>query len=216
MLSVTDCLPYKPNVLCYIKEAQLPPPVTKMVIGSINWAQGNRIMSSFLSFCLLKIAYRSQEMPYESIEVVGSRANKVLLPHSIQAWDNDCWSNKVILEQLDQRQIPPQSWEQDITPGHYSLSLNQQLCMHACMHVYMCMYACTYVSMYIYIYIYVCMYVCMHVYQCTVMLLVELIIILSSTYIRTYIHIYIQTCIHIHIHAYIHTCIHKYIHIYIQ
>ena len=27
----------------------------------------------------------------------------------IQAWDNDCWSNKVIEEQLDQIQIPPQS-----------------------------------------------------------------------------------------------------------
>ena len=29
----------------YIKVAQLRQPVTKMVIGSINWAQGNRIMS---------------------------------------------------------------------------------------------------------------------------------------------------------------------------
>src|SRR6218665_1789343 len=43
------------------------------------------------------------------IEAVGRRANNVLLPHSIQAWDNDCWSNKVIEEQLDQRHIPPQS-----------------------------------------------------------------------------------------------------------
>src|SRR6218665_1322565 len=44
-----------------------------------------------------------------SIEAVGRRANNVLLPHSIQAWDNDRWSNKVIEEQLDQRQsIPPQ------------------------------------------------------------------------------------------------------------
>ena len=34
----------------YIKVAQLRPPVTKMVIGSINWAQGNRIMSSFYHF----------------------------------------------------------------------------------------------------------------------------------------------------------------------
>jgi len=42
-----------------------------------------------------------------SIEAVGRRANNALLPHSIQAWDNDCWSNKVIEEQLDQR--PPQS-----------------------------------------------------------------------------------------------------------
>src|SRR6218665_1040804 len=42
-----------------------------------------------------------------SIEAVGRRANNVLLPHSIQAWDNDCWSNKVIEEQFDQRQIPP-------------------------------------------------------------------------------------------------------------
>ena len=30
----------------YIQVAQLRPPVTKMVIGSINSAQGNRIMSS--------------------------------------------------------------------------------------------------------------------------------------------------------------------------
>src|SRR6218665_2470553 len=47
-----------------------------------------------------------------SIEVVGRRANNVLLPHSIQAWDNDCWSNKVIEEQLDQRQTPPSYLEQ--------------------------------------------------------------------------------------------------------
>ena len=38
-----------------------------------------------------------------SIEAVGRRANNVLLPHSIQARENDCWSNKVIEEQLDQR-----------------------------------------------------------------------------------------------------------------
>jgi len=37
-----------------------------------------------------------------SIEAVGRRENNVLLPHSIQAWDNDLWSNKVIEEQLDQ------------------------------------------------------------------------------------------------------------------
>src|SRR6218665_223965 len=47
-----------------------------------------------------------------SIEVVGRRANNVLLPHSIQAWGNDCWSNKVIEEQLDQRHIPPSKLEQ--------------------------------------------------------------------------------------------------------
>jgi len=34
----------------YMKVAQLDQPVTKMVIGSINWAQGNRIMSSFYHF----------------------------------------------------------------------------------------------------------------------------------------------------------------------
>src|SRR6218665_3947817 len=27
-------------------------------------------------------------------------------------WDNDCWSNKVIEEQLDQRQMPPSKLEQ--------------------------------------------------------------------------------------------------------
>jgi len=33
-----------------IKVVQLRPTVTKMVIGSINWTQGNRIMSSFYHF----------------------------------------------------------------------------------------------------------------------------------------------------------------------
>ena len=47
-----------------------------------------------------------------SIEAVGRRANNVLLPHSIQAWDNDCWSNKVIEKQLDRRHIPPSKLEQ--------------------------------------------------------------------------------------------------------
>src|SRR6218665_3443074 len=47
-----------------------------------------------------------------SIEAVGRRANNVLLPHSIQAGDNDCWCNKVIEEQLDQREIPPSKLEQ--------------------------------------------------------------------------------------------------------
>src|SRR6218665_1555613 len=49
-----------------------------------------------------------------SIEAVGRRANNVLLPHSIQTWDNDCWSNKVIEEQPDQRYIyiPPSKLEQ--------------------------------------------------------------------------------------------------------
>ena len=57
MLSVTDCLPNRLSQMWrfdyehnYIKVAQLRPPVTKMVIGSINWAQGNRIMSSFYHF----------------------------------------------------------------------------------------------------------------------------------------------------------------------
>jgi len=40
----------------YIKVAQLHPPVTEMVTGSINSLYGNQILSSFLSFCLLKIA----------------------------------------------------------------------------------------------------------------------------------------------------------------
>src|SRR6218665_270708 len=47
-----------------------------------------------------------------SVEAVGRRANNVLLPHSIQDWDNDCWSNKVMEEQFDQRQIPPSKLEQ--------------------------------------------------------------------------------------------------------
>src|SRR6218665_416102 len=47
-----------------------------------------------------------------SIEVGGRRADNVLLPHSIQAWDNDCWSNMIIEEQLDQRYTPPSKLEQ--------------------------------------------------------------------------------------------------------
>src|SRR6218665_3506946 len=89
----------------YIKVAQLRPPVTKTVIGSINWAQDNRIMS----FIILPI---ENCIPMTrnalSIEAVGRRDNNVLLSHSIQAWDNDCWSNKVIEKQLDKRHIPPQ------------------------------------------------------------------------------------------------------------
>ena len=38
-----------------------------------------------------------------SIEGVGRKAKNVVLPHSIQARDNDCWSSKVIEQQLDQR-----------------------------------------------------------------------------------------------------------------
>jgi len=64
-----------------------------------------------------------------SIEAVGRRANNVLLPHSIQAWDNDCWSNKVIEEQPDQRHIPPQSlnstaWVVGLTSSHIDTFLS--------------------------------------------------------------------------------------------
>ena len=84
--------------------AQLRPPVTKMVIGSTNWAQGNRIMSSFYHFAYSIPIDNCIPMTRNalSIEAVKRRANNVLLPHSIQAYDNDCWSNKVIEEQLDQ------------------------------------------------------------------------------------------------------------------
>src|SRR6218665_2309471 len=92
----------------YIKVAQLRPPVTKMIIGSIKWAQGNRIL-----FIILPI---ENCIPMTrnalSIEAVGRRANTVLLPHSIQAWDNDCWSNKVIEKQPDQRHMPPSKLKQ--------------------------------------------------------------------------------------------------------
>src|SRR6218665_335835 len=76
-----------------------------------------------------------------SIEAVGRRANNVLLPHSIQTWDNDCWSNKVIGEQLDQRQISPsiQTWDNDcwsnnvieeqLDQRQISLSKLEQYCM---------------------------------------------------------------------------------------
>src|SRR6218665_2085626 len=36
----------------------------------------------------------------------------IVVKHSIQAWDNDCLSNKVIEEQPDQRHIPPSKLEQ--------------------------------------------------------------------------------------------------------
>jgi len=91
----------------YIKVAQLRPPVTKMVIGYINWVQGNRIMSSFIILPIYNCIPMTRNAL--SIEVVWRRANNVLLPHSIQAWGNDCWANKVIEERLDQRHIPPQS-----------------------------------------------------------------------------------------------------------
>src|SRR6218665_1670946 len=94
----------------YHKVAQLRPPVTKMVIDSINWAQGNRIMSSFIVLPIENCIPMTRNAL--SIEAVGRRVNNVLLPPSIQAWDNDCWSNKVIEEQLDQRHTPPLKLEQ--------------------------------------------------------------------------------------------------------
>src|SRR6218665_327106 len=97
-----------------IKVAQLWPPVTKMVIGSTNWAQGNRIMSSFYHFAYSIPIDNCIPMTRNalSIEAVGRRANNVLLPHSIHAWENDCWTKKVIEEQLDQRHIPLSKLEQ--------------------------------------------------------------------------------------------------------
>ena len=71
----------------YIKVAQLRPPVTKIVIGSINWAR-------VIELCLLFIILPIQNcIPMTrnalSIEAMGRRANNVLLPHTIN------WSNKV-------------------------------------------------------------------------------------------------------------------------
>src|SRR6218665_2644266 len=78
-----------------------------MVIGSIN---SIRVIELCLLFIILPIEnWIPMTRNALSIEAVGRRANNALLPRSIQAWDNDCWSNKVIEEQLDQRQIPPQS-----------------------------------------------------------------------------------------------------------
>src|SRR6218665_3566344 len=81
-----------------------------MVIGSINWAQDNRIMSSFIILPIENCIPMTRNAL--SIEAVGRRANNVLLPHSIQAWDNDCWPNKVLEKQPDQRHIPPSKLEQ--------------------------------------------------------------------------------------------------------
>src|SRR6218665_3561781 len=75
---------------------------------------GHRVIELCLLFIILPI---ENCIPMTrnalSIEAVGRRANNVLLP--IQAWDNDCWSNKVIEEQLDQR--------------HTHLSKLEQYCM---------------------------------------------------------------------------------------
>src|SRR6218665_2545010 len=60
---------------------------------------GHRVIELCLSFIILPI---ENCIPMTrnalSTEAVGRKANNVLLPHSIQAWDNDCWSNKVIEE----------------------------------------------------------------------------------------------------------------------
>src|SRR6218665_2108675 len=81
MLSVTDCLQtsqmwqfdYEHN---YIKVAQLHPPVTKMVIGSI----GHKVIVLCLPFIILLIenCIRMTRNAL-SIEAVGRRANNVLL-----------------------------------------------------------------------------------------------------------------------------------------
>src|SRR6218665_1662980 len=94
----------------YIKVVQLRPPVTKMVsVLSI----GHRVIELCLLFIILPI---ENCIPMTrnafSIEAVGRRANNVLLPHSIQAWGNDCCSKKVIEEQSDQRQLPSSKLEQ--------------------------------------------------------------------------------------------------------
>src|SRR6218665_1765089 len=78
-----------------------------------------------------------------SIEAVGRRANNVLLPHSIQAWDND-WSNKVIEKQPDQRHIPPSKlarycldcWPDLITYRYLPqrLNSNQRRMRHGTLH----------------------------------------------------------------------------------
>src|SRR6218665_1754435 len=74
---------------------------------------GHRVIELCLLFIILPI---ENCIPMTrnalSIEAVERRANNVLLPHSIQAWDNDCWSNKVIEEQSDQRQLPSSKLEQ--------------------------------------------------------------------------------------------------------
>ena len=58
----------------YIKDAQLRPPVTKMVIGSINWAQGTRIMSSFYHFAYWKLHTNDKKC---LVFPVGRRANNI-------------------------------------------------------------------------------------------------------------------------------------------
>ena len=55
----------------------LRPPVQKMVIGSINWAQGNRIMSSFYHLPIENCIPMTRDAL--SIEAVGRRANNVCI-----------------------------------------------------------------------------------------------------------------------------------------
>src|SRR6218665_489007 len=74
---------------------------------------GHRVIELCLPFIIFPIENCIPMTRYAlCIEAVGRRAYNVLLPHSIQAWDNDCWSNKVIEEQLDQRHTPPSKFEQ--------------------------------------------------------------------------------------------------------
>src|SRR6218665_808207 len=70
---------------------------------------GHRVIELCLLFIILPIENCIPMIRNAlSIEAIGRRANNMfVLPHSIQAWDNDCWSNKVIEEQLDQMTDTP-------------------------------------------------------------------------------------------------------------
>ena len=75
------------------------PAVTKMVTGSINSINGNRILSLF--FIILPIE-NCITMTRNALSIDLAERGPIykgLLPRSIQAWDNDCWTNKVIEEQ---------------------------------------------------------------------------------------------------------------------
>ena len=48
-----------------------------------------------------------------------------VLPHSVHAWDNDYWSNKVIEEQLHQRQsLNSTAWVVDLASSQIDTSLS--------------------------------------------------------------------------------------------
>src|SRR6218665_1831092 len=83
----------------YIAPPLHNPPGMKMLIGSINSVNGNRILSSFYHFAYCKLHNNDKKcLVYRGR---GKEPYKGLLPHSIQACDNYCRPYEVMDERLD-------------------------------------------------------------------------------------------------------------------